>query len=158
VAHVDAIIQQQRAGHINLECGLVATTFQHQCNVVLRKRRAAEALEEATTVAGYASLERGCTNLGACNCDDDKEIIRAENYTSESDEDVKAAQAYLAAEDALFAHDVAVGEAVAEDLALEEHFLSQSCDDEYLCNDYECTCEGRYGLNDDGEIRYHDCH
>jgi hypothetical protein len=163
MARVDAMVQQQCAGHINLECGLVATTFQHHCGVVLKKRHTEEVLEEADAVAGYAELGRLCTNPTACECEYNEEVALAENYIDKSEADIEAAQAYLAVEDALFAHDVAVGEAEAESLALDEHLLGRTPDYHrveypfsrfYL---YECGCEGRYGVNDDGEIIHYDC-
>ena len=154
MVRVDAIVQQQRAGHINLECGLVATTFQQHCNIVLKKRRTKEVQEEAETVAGYGVLERRCTNPRACNCKENEEVV------SKSDEYIEAAEAYLASEDAIFAHDVAVGEAVAESLALDDQFAF--CQSEYPYTDYRdiygCGCEERFGLDDDGEVRHCDCY
>lgn len=188
MARVDAIVQQQRAGQINLECGLVATTFQHQCQVILKKRRATEAMEAAAavassgtvanagtvasagtaaaavgragtvanagTVASAASLERGCNFWACSDCKLNDEVRAAEEYTSD-DEDIQAAQAYLASEDAAFAHDVAVGERVAADLALDEVPFPDHEYDDY--DNYECTCEERFGLDDDGEVEYHEC-
>ena len=158
MARVDAIVQQQRTGHINLECGLVATTFQHHREVVLKKRHSEEALEEAEAIAGYAKLERRCANPGICiQCEIDEEVIRAEKYVTDSEADIEAARAYLNSEDALFAHDVAVGEAQAESLALEDHLLFGMARYHDLSYPYECGCEGRYGHDDDGEIIHYDC-
>lgn len=158
MARVDAIVRQQRAGQINLECGLVATTFQHYCDVVHKKRSSKEALEEAATVASYAALEKWCPNPGACNCEDNEEAIRtAEKIVSESNEDIEAAQAYLASEDAILAHDIAVGEAVADSLALEDWFCFHGSEYlEYTSDVDRCGCEGRFGLDDDGEVIH--CH
>ena len=151
MARVDAIVQQQRAGHINLDCGLVANKFQHFCDVVREKRHTAEEVqEEAATVTGYAVLERWCTNPGACNCAENEEVV------SEPGENIEAAQAYLASEDAIFAHDVMVGEAVAEALALEDHL--EFGQGEYPYTDYRdiygCGCES---LDDDGEVCHYCC-
>jgi len=155
MARVDAIVQQQRAGQINLECGLVVTTFQHYCDVVRKKRSSKEALEEAATVASYAALEKRCPNPGACNCEDNEEAIcAAQKFVSESDEDIEAAEAYIAAEDAILAHDIAMGEEVAESLALEDWFCFHEA--EYTSDVGDCSCEGRFGLNDDGEVIH--CH
>ena len=158
MARIDAIIQQQNAGHINLECGLVATTFQGHCDVVRKKRHTEDALEEAATVAGYAAFKRRCTNPGACDCEDNEEVNHTEKYIIQSDEDIEAAQAYLDAEDALFAYDVAVGEAVAEALALEDHLLFPVFEYPYLVSYvYGCGCEQRFGLDDDGEVIHNNC-
>ena len=147
MARIDAIIQQQHAGHINLECGLVATTFQHHREVVLKKFHSEE---EAEAVAGYAKLERRCTNPGICiQCEIDEEVICAEKYVTDSKADNS--------EDALFAHDVAVGEAQAESLALEDHLLFGMARYHDLSYPYKCGCEGRYGHDDDGEIIHYDC-
>ena len=52
MARVDAIIDQQHARHIILECGLIATTFQQKRNLVLKKHHDREVEEEPATVTG----------------------------------------------------------------------------------------------------------
>jgi hypothetical protein len=114
------------------------------------------AVAHAGTGANAGTVASAACNVWACSdCNLNDELRAAEEYTSD-DEDIQAAQAYLASEDTMFAHDVAVGEEVAEDLALEQQlsFPNHEYDD---YDNYECTCEGTFGLNDDGEINYHEC-
>jgi len=161
MARVDAIVQQQRAGHINLDCGLVANKFQHFCHVVRQRRHTTEeAQEEAAAVAGYAVLERRCANPGACtDCAENEEVI-SEPAEDIPDEVIEAAKAYLASEAAILAHDVMVGEAVAEALALDD-YLEHGSPGEYpytdYCDIYGCNCEETFGLDDDGEVRHYGC-
>jgi len=82
-----------------------------------------------------------------------KETVAVKNQVDQ----VAELEAWLAAEDTLLAEDVANGEAVAEDLALDE--MDDKPFTEYSIADFldGCTCEGTYGLNDEGEVAYHDC-
>lgn len=155
----------------NLECSLVVATFQHQCLAAHSKKcHAMEAMEAAATVASLrtvtnvgtvanvgivasvASLERGCNFRVCSDCKLNDELRAAEEYTS-NNEDIQAAQAYLASKDAIYAHDVTVGERVVEDSALDKVPFPDHEYNDY--DNYECTCEERFGLDDDGEVNYH---
>jgi hypothetical protein len=140
MARVDEIVDQQRAGHINLKCGLIATTFQQKCDLVLKKRREREVEEEPATVAGddeHHQLEEPAIDTPDFESDEEDrvivyeqdyteiEIAHAENYATDEEVAVEAAQAYIASEDALLAHDITVGEDFAKTQALNEELNAQ---------------------------------
>lgn len=140
MARVDAIVDQQRAGHINLECGLVATTFQQKRDLVLKKCRDREVEEEPATVAGngeHHQPEEPAIDIPDFESDEEDrgivyeqdyteiEIVHAENYVNDEDVAVEAARAYIATEDGLLAHDITVGEDFAETQALNEELDAQ---------------------------------
>lgn len=59
MSRVDAIIHQQLAEPINLQCGSIITTFQKKCDMVssARANRRAEVESEAAAVASYNQLQ-----------------------------------------------------------------------------------------------------
>ena len=146
--------------HLGLHC--ISTTFHQQHEVVRQNRRNHEAEEEALAVAHYADCEETEEATAIMhhisNQETDKmEITLAENYVSEEAQ----LKAYIADEDTLFGYDVAWGEKIEVELVLEA--LSLRCPSpEYILFLERCFCEGKYGLDDDGEVAYHDddcpCH
>ena len=117
-------------GHIYLTPKCVTSTFEIQCEVITRKRHSQKAKKETVAVKNQV-------------------------------DQVAELEAWLAAEDTLLAEDVAMAEDVAEKLALDEILdeMDHKSYPEYLMADFldGCACEGTYGLNDEGEVAYHDC-
>ena len=147
---VDTIL---RTGEIYLGHSCISNTFYQQREAVRWKRRSHEAKEEALAVAHYADSEESEEATAITDNQETDEITLAENYVSEEAQ----LEAYITDEDALLDYDVARGEAVEAELVLEE--LSLRClSPEYMLSDVfeRCACEGKYGLNDEGEIAYHD--
>lgn len=131
-------------GHLYLRHEYFASTVQIQCEVVQRKRLSQKAKKDALTLKRSKTLRSGRS----------QEIIPTQNHLDEEAQ----LEAHLATEDVLFAQDVAWGEEVAEELALDEQGI-ESKPVEYMLADFfePCTCEGTYGLNHDGEVAYHHC-
>ena len=150
MAHVDTIIDQQCARHIILECGLIATTFQQKCNLVLKKHHDREVEEEPATVAGngeHHQLEEPVIDIPDLESDEDRgivyeqdyteiEIVHAENYATDEDVAVEAMWAYIASEDALLAHDIMVGEDFAKTQALNEELNAQFYYPAFMCSNF----------------------
>jgi hypothetical protein len=178
---VDMIL---RKGEIYLGHSSISTAFYQQREAVRQRRRGQEAKEEALAVARYANCEEteeaaaisrsheakeealavaryaDCEeteeNAAVTHHADDQdadEITRTENYVGEEAQ----LEAYIADEEALFNQAVAWGEEVEAKLMLEERSL-RCPSPEYMTSSFfeRCACEGKYGLDDDGEIAYHD--
>ena len=141
----DAMMAHPLTGHIYLRHEHFASAVQIQCEVVQRKRLSQKAKKDALALKRSKTLRSGQS----------QEIILTQDYL-----DLEAQlEAHLATEDALFARDVARGEEVAEELALEKQGIESEPVEYTLADFFErCACEGTYGLNDDGEVAYHACH
>lgn len=132
-------------GHIYLGQDCLTSTFQLQYEVVHRKHHSQKAKEEAVAVIQY--------NIS--HSDDSEEMIIIKNYV---DEEAKL-KAHFATKDTFFAQNVTQGEEVAKELALEEQGLKSNPIKYSLSDFFEwCTCEGTYGLNDEGNVATHECH
>ena len=141
----DTMMAHPLTGNIYLQHEHFASTVQIQCEVVQRKRLSQKAKKDSLALKRSKTLHSSQS----------QEIILAQNYL-----DLEAQlEVHLATEDALFARDVARGEEVAEELALEEQGIESEPVEYMLADFFEwCTCEGTYGLNNDGEVAYHNCH